>query len=161
MSKRDKIISAVAAVVLAIGLVTVIALLTTRDGSVSAATTPPSPPTTFSTWTPYTAPNTPPPPPKPVVLAGDFSVELKVLSKQCFGSAGCNLTVDPNIKYLGTYTVELTCDLTYAVFGDESGEVIETAEHITGNSYRVRQTFLSTKSTKVVPTASMIGVSCK
>jgi hypothetical protein len=101
------------------------------------------------------------PTPKPVVAAQDFAVELKVISKKCFGSAGCNVTVEPAITYLGTLTTEMACDLTYSVSGDESGETIETAEHVQGSSYRVQQTMLTTKSTKVVPAATMIRVECR
>jgi len=103
----------------------------------------------------------PTPKPKPVVTAQDFKVDLKVISKQCFGSAGCNVMVEPAITYLGTSISEVACDLTYSVSGDESGEIIETAEHVQGSSYRVQQTALSTKSTKVVPAATMSSVTCR
>jgi hypothetical protein len=115
---------------------------------------------TSPAWAPAAVPTTTPKP-KPVVPAKDFSVELKVISKKCFGSAGCNVTVEPAITYLGTLTYELACDLTYSVSGDESGETIETAEHVQGSSYRVQQTMLSTKSTKVVPAATMVRVDCR
>ncbi|MET0234652.1 MAG: hypothetical protein ABW224_08450 [Kibdelosporangium sp.] len=129
-------------------------------GEAPFSATTPSSIATAPALTPVAVP-TSTPKPKPVVSAQDFKVDLKVVSKQCFGSAGCNVTVEPAITYLGTLTYELACDLTYSLSGDESGETIETAEHVQGSSYRVQQTSLSTKSTKVVPAATMASVNCR
>ncbi|MFD8676769.1 hypothetical protein ACFV1A_27280 [Streptomyces seoulensis] len=60
----------------------------------------------------------------------DFELTLKTTEKQCFGSAGCNITVEPHLSYLSVTSLdpEKTLSITYEVRGDESGPVIETME---------------------------------
>jgi len=68
---------------------------------------------------------------------GDFEVTLKVLSKECFGDAGCNLTYRAKLSQslpTGALDPDITYDLTYVVHGDESGPQTETM-YITGDQY--------------------------
>ncbi len=68
---------------------------------------------------------------------GDFEVTLKILSKECFGSAGCNLTYRAKLSQSlpsGALDPDVTYDLTYVVHGDESGPQTETM-YITGDQY--------------------------
>jgi len=68
---------------------------------------------------------------------GDFQVTLKVLSKECFGDAGCNLTYRAKLSQslpTGALDPDITYDLTYVVHGDESGPQTETM-YITGDQY--------------------------
>lgn len=60
----------------------------------------------------------------------DFELTLKTTEKQCFGSAGCNVTVEPKLSYLSVTSLdpEKTLSITYEIHGDESGPVIETME---------------------------------
>ncbi|MGW5616258.1 hypothetical protein [Streptomyces sp. NPDC003877] len=61
----------------------------------------------------------------------DFTMELRTTRRQCFGSAGCNLTVEPELTYEGVSTdldPDATYEITYEIRGDEDGPVIETAE---------------------------------
>ncbi|MFI5586730.1 hypothetical protein ACIA5G_16930 [Amycolatopsis sp. NPDC051758] len=97
----------------------------------------------------------------PEPTAKDYSVDLAVQSKQCFGSAGCNVVVEPKLNALGASTLLWECDITYSISGDESGELIETAYAQGGASYRVDRTVVSTKSSKVVPKAAVTSVSCR
>ena len=97
----------------------------------------------------------------PEPTAKDYSVELAVISKQCFGSAGCNVVVEPKLTFLGASTLLWECDITYSISGDSSGELIETAYSQGGSSYRVDRTVMSTKNTKVAPKASVTAVSCR
>ncbi|WP_326947743.1 hypothetical protein OG439_02730 [Amycolatopsis sp. NBC_01307] len=97
----------------------------------------------------------------PEPAAKDYSVALSVVSKQCFGSAGCNVVVEPKLSMLGASTLLWDCDITYSISGDDSGELIETAYSQGGSSYRVDRTVMSTKSTKVAPKATVTGVSCR
>lgn len=55
----------------------------------------------------------PPPLPKPE----DFSVELKTLSKECFGSAGCLITFTIVPNYTGATPPEEELTVTYEVTG--------------------------------------------
>ncbi|MEU5984441.1 hypothetical protein [Streptomyces sp. NPDC047434] len=58
----------------------------------------------------------------------DFSITLKTTSKQCFGSAGCNVTVEPALSYTGAVPLDpdKSFSLTYEVRGGEDGAVIDT-----------------------------------
>lgn len=110
-------------------------------------------------------PAVPPPMPSEFLSAPepkDFSIALSVKSKQCFGSAGCNLVVEPALSYLGANTLMsgYTCDLTYSIKGDEDGELIETAYNTGGTQYRISRTSISTPNSKTVPTAEVTSVSC-
>jgi len=82
----------------------------------------------------------------------DFSLDLKITSKQCFGSAGCNLQWKVGLNLVGS--VELrdsdTWSITYEVRGVEDGPQIETLT-VTGDQVESWPGFGSTrtKSTKV------------
>jgi hypothetical protein len=109
----------------------------------------------------HTAPTsiyTPPPPPDP--KPSDFTITLSIKSKQCFGSAGCNLVVEPALNVVGPAALGSQCDLTYSIKGNDDGELVETAYNEGGTQYRVEQTMVSTKSSKVVPSAEVTSVSC-
>lgn len=62
--------------------------------------------------------------------ASDFKLDLKTTSKHCFGSAGCNVTVEPDLTYTDAFPLDpsATISITYEVHGDEGGPVIETME---------------------------------
>lgn len=97
----------------------------------------------------------------PEPTAKDYSVDLKVTSKQCFGSAGCNVVVEPTLNALGASTLLWECDITYSISGDDSGELVATAVAQGGTSYQVDRTSMSTKNSKVVPKATVTSVSCR
>ncbi|WP_410569731.1 hypothetical protein [Amycolatopsis sp. cmx-4-61] len=97
----------------------------------------------------------------PQPTAKDYSVDLAIQSKQCFGSAGCNVVVEPKLNALGASTLLWECDITYSISGDTSGELIETAYAQGGSSYRVDRTIMSTKNGKVAPKATVTAVSCR
>lgn len=60
--------------------------------------------------------------PKP----SDFTITIKVRSKDCFGSAGCIVEVRPDFAYDGP-PLTTGYDITYQYKGDEDGPVIATA----------------------------------
>lgn len=104
--------------------------------------------------------------PPPSIDPAKFTMTLKVLSKQCFGSAGCSVEVipDDSLKYDGPQS-DLTyysggCSLTYEIDGDESGEIVQTAESSGTGSWQVRSTALSTASSKTKISAKVTDVSC-
>ena len=90
-------------------------------GAATTSTTSTTAPTT-SFEEPTTTTSAPEPP-----SAGDFAISIKVLSKHCFGSAGCNITYRIDPSYSGppldsseTYTI------TYEVTGVEDGPQINS-----------------------------------
>ena len=95
--------------------------------------------------------------PKPA----DFTVTLKVLSKQCFGSAGCNITFRPVLtQHLakGSLDPAITYDLTYTVTGDESGPQINTLS-VTGDQYeQPYEAMASTPNSGTVLSAQVTSV---
>lgn len=94
-------------------------------------------------------------------VASDFTVELKVKSKDCFGSAGCLVTVSPDLSYDGL-TSELDPDayieITYEITGDEDGPVIKTLELTNGDDVTYNDVVLSTSSSSVEPEAEVTDV---
>ncbi|TNC22123.1 hypothetical protein [Amycolatopsis alkalitolerans] len=119
-----------------------------------------TPPTTYRYSAPPTTSTYSPPP----IRKDDFTVELKVTSKQCFGTAGCNVVVEPMLNYkygADRMTSYGTCDVTYSISGDESGEVIGTAYGDGGTRFRVSNSILSTNSSRVQPKATVTDVTCR
>ena len=92
---------------------------------------------------------------------GDFQVTLKVLSKECFGSAGCNVTYRAKLSQslpTGALNPDVTYDLSYVVHGDESGPQTETM-YITGDQYEQPSEGLAqtaTSGTKLTVTVTKI-----
>ncbi|MFE2068146.1 hypothetical protein ACFXDH_38205 [Streptomyces sp. NPDC059467] len=83
------------------------------------------------------------------VTADSFTVELRTTQRQCFGSAGCNVTVEPNLSYLGdseSIDPDAVYEITYEIHGDESGPVIETAELSDRTSLHYTPSTISTAS---------------
>jgi hypothetical protein len=62
----------------------------TDSGEPAASAIDTRPPTTTTTTRP------------PMPTPQDFTITIKVIRKQCFGSAGCNLTYQIEPKYIGT-----------------------------------------------------------
>lgn len=79
----------------------------------------------------------------------DFEMELRTTSKQCFGSAGCNLTVAPELTYLGLtedIDPDATYQITYEITGGDSGPVTETLSLTGGEDYTAWPEVISTVS---------------
>jgi hypothetical protein len=84
-----------------------------------------------------------------VVDADSFSIELRTTKRQCFGSAGCNVTVEPELTILGDSEAidpDAVYEITYEIRGDESGPVIETAELSDQTSLNYRPSLIQTAS---------------
>ncbi len=131
---------------------------------VVTATVPPTAlPTAVPTAAPLsTAPPRPtslPPTETPVpLLLEDFEMELIVIEKVCFGSAGCNITVQPELFYGGpplapgdTYT------LIYEVYGSEDGTLTFNLK-ITGEQYTVEDERISTAHQSDELTAAVVRI---
>lgn len=69
-------------------------------------------------------------PPKPSfdATAADFEIDVKILKKKCFGSAGCNVTYRIVPKYVGASDLPDTgtIEVTYEVRGLEDGAAVNT-----------------------------------
>lgn len=83
------------------------------------------------------------------VDAESFSIDLRTTARHCFGSAGCNVTVEPDLTYLGSsgdIDPDAVYEITYEIHGDESGPVIQTAELTDQTSLSYRPSLISTAS---------------
>jgi hypothetical protein len=82
------------------------------------------------------------------LTSADFTMKLRTTSRQCFGSAGCNLTVEPDLTYVGSGDIDpdAVYSITYEIRGDESGPVIATAELSNEASLNYRPSVISTAS---------------
>lgn len=81
--------------------------------------------------------------------AESLTIDLKTKSKQCFGSAGCNLTVEPDLTLLvdsEDIDPDAVYEITYEIHGGEDGAVIETAELSDQTSLNYTPTVISTTS---------------
>jgi hypothetical protein len=103
------------------------------------------------------------PDPTPVVVdntpaASDLKLTLKTTDKQCFGSAGCNLTVKVNLGYDGpTLSDDDTWQVTYEINGVTDGPLIGSFE-MTGDTYTVNEESVETKSSKSKVTVKVTSV---
>ncbi|MGR6969000.1 hypothetical protein ACU639_05215 [Streptomyces cynarae] len=146
------IIGSAAAVIAAIVATGVVVVQSRGDSSKPAASTKSSATTQDAATT--TAQEPDPTPTYAELDANSFTIKLKTKSRQCFGSAGCNLTVEPDLTYLGvseSINPDATYEITYEIRGDESGPVIETAELSNQTSLNYTPTVIQTasSSTKV------------
>lgn len=95
------------------------------------------------------------------VDASSFSIDLRTTKRQCFGSAGCNITVEPELTYLADSAdidPDAIYEITYEIHGDESGTVIGTMELTAQTSVSYQSTYLSTSSSATKVTAEITDV---
>lgn len=90
----------------------------------------------------------------------DFYLILKTTQRQCFGSAGCNVTVEPRLTYIGLDDLDpdATYSVTYKIHGDESGPIIETMELTDGGTLTYHPTQVSTATGSQDVTADITDV---
>ncbi|MEU5279877.1 hypothetical protein AB0G87_26120 [Streptomyces asoensis] len=107
---------------------------------------------------------TPEPAPEPTyatIDADSFTIGLKTKAKQCFGSAGCNVTVEPELTYVdlgADVDPDAVYEITYEIRGDESGPVIQTATLSNGTSLNYRPSMISTVSSDTKVSAEITDV---
>jgi len=91
----------------------------------------------------------------------DFTISLRTTDRQCFGSAGCNVTVEPKLSYIG-FTEDLdpnaVYEITYEIRGDQSGPVIATAELSNQTTLNFTPTLISTPSSSTKITVKITDV---
>lgn len=106
--------------------------------------------------TPETTTEAPAATPTPTV--SDFTLKPKITSKECFGSAGCLLTLKVNAEYSGPVLSEDdTWQITYEIRGIEDGPLIGSFE-MSGTQYQVQEENVDTKSTKSKVTIKVTSV---
>jgi hypothetical protein len=113
-------------------------------------TTTTSAPAAITTTTAPAATETseaPPEPTYPAPAKADFKLTAKILGKQCFGSAGCNLTYRIMVAYGGpTLDPAVTYEVVYVVQGGDDGPVTNTLK-VTGDQSSVdEEETISTKN---------------
>ena len=97
-----------------------------------------------------------PPPTVIVPSLNDFMIDLLVLEKQCFGSAGCLVTVRPRLSYDGPAIPPSTSYiLVFEVAGDESG-VVTCNLTIMGEEYSFNEIHLSTPRDNTVLVVTLV-----
>ncbi|WP_245641248.1 hypothetical protein [Streptomyces megasporus] len=122
--------AAVIATIIGTGIVVVQAIDNDDSGPTATASASSSPTEDVAA----TAANEEPTPEPPVyadLTPDSFTITLRTTAQQCFGSAGCNVTVEPDLSYVGLsddIDPDATYEITYEIKGDESGPVIGTAK---------------------------------
>ncbi|KPI05071.1 hypothetical protein OK006_6830 [Actinobacteria bacterium OK006] len=146
-----KLLAAIALIALPLGT----ACTATRhaaapSSSAPAATVSPEPVSDPTTETPTYADPSP----------SDFTMKLRIKRKHCFGSAGCNVDVEPDLSYEGILPIDpdKTYEITYQINGDESGPVIETISLTNGTSMEYSPSSLSTASSGTEITGKVTDV---
>jgi hypothetical protein len=93
-----------------------------------------------------------------------FTIKLKTKSRHCFGSAGCNVTVEPDLALDVVSSMvdpDAVYEITYEIHGDESGPVIETAELTNQTSLSYRPSMISTSSSGTKLSVEITGVTAQ
>jgi hypothetical protein len=95
----------------------------------------------------------------PTPSATDFELTPKTTEKQCFGTAGCSVTVKVEVGYEGpALSSDDTWEVTYELTGDESGPIIGSFE-LTGEQYDQNEVSMSTPSSKTKIKVKVTSVS--
>lgn len=105
-----------------------------RTGTAIPSTTSAPTPTSASDANTVVATNPEPAYVKPT--ARDFTIKLKILTKDCFGSAGCNVTYRPELVMklaAGSLDPTITYDITYELRGGDDAQT--GTIYATGDSY--------------------------
>lgn len=94
----------------------------------------------------------------PTPRVRDFALRPKITDKECFGSAGCSVTLKVQAEYVGpALNPDDTYEVTYEIRGVEEGPQIGSFE-MTGDTYEVNEEFVDTKSSKSVITIKVTSV---
>lgn len=80
------------------------------------------------------------------VSASNYTADLKTLSKQCFGSAGCSVEVRVELG-VDSAARDTDAEVIVTITGDESGPITQTMV-VQGGQYDAAEVSLSTPSSK-------------
>lgn len=154
------IIGAAAAVIAAVVATGIVVVQSNSNQGKATASAAPSKPATG----PATAAAKTDNPTYSDVDASSFTIKLRTTKRQCFGSAGCNMTVDPVLTYLGessSIDPDAVYEITYEIHGDESGPVIETAELSDQTSLNYTPSVISTASARTKVSVEITDVTAQ
>lgn len=160
-SRTNLVIIASAAAVIAAVVATGVVVMQSRDDSTPAAVTKSSAPTKPAA---DAAAEPDPTPTYADIDADSFTMDLKTKSKHCLGSAGCNVTVEPDLTLLvdsSEIDPSATYEITYEIHGDESGPVIETAELSDQTSLNYTPSLIQTSSASKKVTVEITDVTAQ
>lgn len=91
--------------------------------------------------------------------ADDFKLKMKITKKQCFGSAGCNVSIKVDVAYTGSGSVDdlpSNVDITFEVRGGE--DPYTSTIELEDGQYSPDTTLIQTKSSKSKLTAKITAV---
>ncbi|MFT4293940.1 MAG: hypothetical protein QM582_00840 [Micropruina sp.] len=91
--------------------------------------------------------------------AADFVLKVKTTKKQCFGSAGCNVSIKVDVAYVGAGSVDdlpSNVDITFEVKGGE--DPYTSTIELEDGKYSPDKTLISTKTSKAKLTAKITDV---
>jgi len=132
-----RIIAFAAAVLFTVGVAVAIVAAVVDSGGKAPTHATSSAPTTSA------APVVQPPvveEPSPIYITpttADFAIKLKILTKECFDSAGCVITYRPQLVEnfdAGSTDPSVTYDVSYTVSGGQDGPIDDTL-YATGDQY--------------------------
>jgi len=107
-----------------VSLAGVLVVLACAGGLMNVATTPPKAAAVHAV-APAAEATAAAPEPTSTLTVSDVTLQLKITSKQCFGSAGCNLEYTVKAGWPND-TVADSCDVTYEVSGVQDGPAVNT-----------------------------------
>lgn len=108
----------------------------------------------------YSAASAAPLPPAPLPATSDFAIDVKVMKKSCFGSAGCNVTYQIDPRYTGTASLDgHTYTVVYEITGGEDGPQINNFTIRNGAASYPTTERIGTSSSKAALTAKVTSVS--
>lgn len=132
---------------------TVEAITTTQAAAATATTVAFLPPTSFTTTTTVYIPR-----------PEDFEIDLIVIEKDCFGSAGCNVIVEPDLIQIDGPPLPDGSEwlVVYQVIGGEEGILVFnlTIDEVdaAGYSYLFRSELIQTTGIDVELSAGVVAV---
>ncbi len=89
----------------------------------------------------------------------DFELTLKITKKQCFGSAGCNVSIKVDVSYIGVGDVDdlpSNVDITFEVKGGE--DPYTSTIELEDGRYSPDEATIQTKSSRSKLTATITDV---
>lgn len=93
------------------------------------------------------------------VAPRNFQLGIRTRSKNCFGSAGCNVVVQIDPSYVGNQDLSTgSWELIYELRGGEDGPIIETMTLESGTFSFPEEQMVSTRSTSTKITAVVTEV---
>lgn len=93
----------------------------------------------------------------PGLTVSDVEIRFKVKSRQCFGSAGCDLLVRPEVHLFRDPGKDQVYEITFRLNGDESGPIVQTVT-LTGSQADYTDIALSTAGPSVKIYGKVTGV---